>query len=101
LNGITDRIKITDEEIMEYTPTAHNRTVFLLPRLTIEFCLSLQRKIYKRNTFVTYIIQTKMKKSIENKGITATLALKNEVAGKAQMPEVRRKVVTDRQYIVF
>jgi hypothetical protein len=42
-----------------------------------------------------------MKKSIENKGKTATLALNNEVAGKAQMPEVRRKVVTDRQYIVF
>jgi hypothetical protein len=27
-----------------------------------------------------------MKKSIENKGITATIALKNEVAGKASMP---------------
>jgi hypothetical protein len=35
-----------------------------------------------------------MKKSIENKGKTATDTLKNEVAGKAQMPEVRRRVVT-------
>jgi hypothetical protein len=35
-----------------------------------------------------------MMKSIENKGITATLALKNEVAGKAQMPEVRCRVET-------
>jgi hypothetical protein len=37
-----------------------------------------------------------MMKSIENKGITATKALKNEVAGKASMPEVRRRVVTRR-----
>jgi hypothetical protein len=37
-----------------------------------------------------------MMKSIENKGITATVALKNEVAGKASMPEVRRIVVTNR-----
>jgi hypothetical protein len=35
-----------------------------------------------------------MMKSIENKGITATDTLKNEVAGKASMPEVRRVVVT-------
>jgi hypothetical protein len=35
-----------------------------------------------------------MMKSIENKGITATIALKNEVAGKASMPEVRRRMVT-------
>jgi hypothetical protein len=32
-----------------------------------------------------------MIKSSENKGITATIALKNEVAGKAAMPEVRRR----------
>jgi hypothetical protein len=37
-----------------------------------------------------------MKKSIENKGQTATLTLKNEVAGKALIPEVRRRVVTNR-----
>jgi hypothetical protein len=37
-----------------------------------------------------------MKKSIENKGITATIALKNEVAGKASMPEVQRRVVINR-----
>jgi hypothetical protein len=37
-----------------------------------------------------------MKKSIENNGKTATLALKNEVAGKAQMPEVLRRVLTNR-----
>jgi hypothetical protein len=37
-----------------------------------------------------------MMESIENKGITATIALKNEVAGKASMPEVRRRVVTNR-----
>jgi hypothetical protein len=35
-----------------------------------------------------------MKKSIKNKGKTATNALKNEIAGKASMPEVRRRVVT-------
>jgi hypothetical protein len=35
-----------------------------------------------------------MMKSIENKGITATDTLKNEVAGKASMPEVRRRVLT-------
>jgi hypothetical protein len=35
-----------------------------------------------------------MKKSIENKGQTATGALKNEVAGKASMPEVWRRMVT-------
>jgi hypothetical protein len=34
-----------------------------------------------------------MKKSIENNGITATGALKNEVAGNASMPEVRRGAV--------
>jgi hypothetical protein len=37
-----------------------------------------------------------IKKSIENKGKTATDALKNEVAGKALMPEVRRRVITNR-----
>jgi hypothetical protein len=37
-----------------------------------------------------------MMKSVENKGITATIALKNEVAGKAPMPEVRRRMVTNR-----
>jgi hypothetical protein len=37
-----------------------------------------------------------MMKSIENKRITATATLKNEVAGKAQMPEVRRREVTNR-----
>ncbi|MDR1523808.1 MAG: hypothetical protein LBS79_00935 [Tannerella sp.] len=37
-----------------------------------------------------------MKKSIEDKGKTATPALKNEVAGKAQIPEVRRREVTNR-----
>jgi hypothetical protein len=35
-----------------------------------------------------------MKKSIENRGITATVALENGVAGKASMPEVRRRVIT-------
>jgi hypothetical protein len=35
-----------------------------------------------------------MKRTINNDGITATIALKNEVAGKASMPEVRRRVVT-------
>jgi hypothetical protein len=40
------------------------------------------------------IMHTKMKKSIENRGKTATNALKNEVAGKAQMPEVWRRMVT-------
>ena len=35
-----------------------------------------------------------MKKNIENKGKTATDALKNEVADKASMSEVRRRVVT-------
>jgi hypothetical protein len=37
-----------------------------------------------------------MKKSIENNGITASIALKNEVAGKASMPEVRRRMVANR-----
>jgi hypothetical protein len=37
---------------------------------------------------------TIMMESIENKGITATKALKNEVAGKASMPEVRRRMIT-------
>jgi hypothetical protein len=37
-----------------------------------------------------------MIKSIEGKGKTATIALKNEVAGKASMPEVRCRVVTRR-----
>jgi hypothetical protein len=37
-----------------------------------------------------------MKKNIANNGITATATLKNEVAGKASMPEVRRRVVTRR-----
>jgi hypothetical protein len=37
-----------------------------------------------------------MNKNIENKGITATDTLKNEVAGKASMPEVRRRMVTNR-----
>jgi hypothetical protein len=37
-----------------------------------------------------------MMESIENNGITAILALKNELAGKASMPEVRRRVVTNR-----
>jgi hypothetical protein len=36
-------------------PTAHNRTVFLLPRLIIDFCLPLQRKIYKRNMMIRNI----------------------------------------------
>jgi hypothetical protein len=45
--------------------------------------------------------QTGKMAGVNNKGKAATLALKNGVAGKAQMPEVRRKVVTDRQYIVF
>jgi hypothetical protein len=35
-----------------------------------------------------------MKKSIENKWITATDTLKNELAGKASMPEVRRRMIT-------
>jgi hypothetical protein len=35
-----------------------------------------------------------MMKNVEKKGITATIALKNEVAGKASMPEVRCRVVT-------
>jgi hypothetical protein len=43
-------------------------------------------------TFVTKIIHTK-KNRIENRRITATLALKNEVAGKALMPEVRRRII--------
>jgi hypothetical protein len=30
-----------------------------------------------------------------------TIALKNEVAGKALIPEVRRRMVINRQYIVF
>jgi hypothetical protein len=47
-------------------------------------------------TFVSVKIRTKMKKSIENNGITTTNALKNEVTGKAQMTEVRRRVVTRR-----
>jgi hypothetical protein len=34
-----------------------------------------------------------MKKSIENKGITATGAPKNEVAGKTSMPEVLCRVL--------
>lgn len=34
-----------------------------------------------------------MMKSIENKGKTATTTLKKEDAGKASMPEVRRRVV--------
>jgi hypothetical protein len=38
-----------------------------------------------------------MKKSVENRGITATVTLKNEVAGKASMPQVRRRVVTGWQ----
>jgi hypothetical protein len=37
-----------------------------------------------------------MMKSIENKWITATGALKNEVAGKVSMSKVRRRVVTNR-----
>jgi hypothetical protein len=41
-----------------------------------------------------------MKKSSENKGITATGALKNEFAGKASMPEVRRRMVTEQIYPV-
>jgi hypothetical protein len=40
-----------------------------------------------------------MIKSIEHRGITATGAMKNEVAGKASMPEVLRRVATNRQYI--
>jgi hypothetical protein len=39
-----------------------------------------------------------MMESIENKWITATIAMENEVAGKAQMPEVRRRVVTRAAY---
>jgi hypothetical protein len=35
-----------------------------------------------------------MMKQTANRGKTATIALKNEVAGKASMPEVRRRVVT-------
>jgi hypothetical protein len=35
-------------------------------------------------------------KSIENKGQTVTGARENAVAGKAQMPEVRRRVITGR-----
>jgi hypothetical protein len=38
-----------------------------------------------------------MMKSIENKGITATIALKNELAGKASMLEVRRRNVFDKK----
>jgi hypothetical protein len=37
-----------------------------------------------------------MMKSIENKGITATDTLKNEVADKASMLEVRRRMVANR-----
>jgi hypothetical protein len=54
-----------------------------------------QKKLYLCGTNNLMI----MMKSIENKGITATIALKNEVAGKASMPEVWRRVVTNRQYI--
>jgi hypothetical protein len=39
-----------------------------------------------------------MMKSIENKGITVTIALKNELAGKASMPEVRRRMITRAAY---
>jgi hypothetical protein len=46
--------------------------------------------------FTVQIICTKMMKSIENKGVTATDTLENEIAGKAQMPEVRRRVVINR-----
>jgi hypothetical protein len=35
-------------------------------------------------------------KNIENKGQTVTSALKNAVAGKAAMSEVRRRVITGR-----
>jgi hypothetical protein len=34
-----------------------------------------------------------MKRTVNNNGITATLVLKNEVAGKASMPLVQRVVV--------
>jgi hypothetical protein len=34
-----------------------------------------------------------MKKSIDNRGITATNALKKEVAGKVSMLEFRRRVI--------
>jgi hypothetical protein len=40
-----------------------------------------------------------MNKNIENKRITATDILKNELAGKVSMTEVRRRVATNRQYI--
>jgi hypothetical protein len=39
-----------------------------------------------------------IKKSIENKGKTATDTPKNEVAGKASMPEVRRRVIVMSEY---
>jgi hypothetical protein len=35
-------------------------------------------------------------KQTANRGITATVTLKNEVAGKASMSEVRRRVVINR-----
>jgi hypothetical protein len=40
-----------------------------------------------------------MKKGIESKGQTATLPLKEKVAGKAQMPEVLCGELTGRQVI--
>jgi hypothetical protein len=40
-----------------------------------------------------------MMESIENKWITATVALKNEIAGKASMPEVRCRMKTVKKHI--
>jgi hypothetical protein len=50
---------------------------------------------YFFSTFVPEIIRSNtMKRTINNDGITATVVLTNEVAGKESTPEVRRSVVT-------
>jgi hypothetical protein len=86
---------------MGYAPTSHNRTVYASPPIVCTLIFRI-RKIFDylssvknffsfarawkiRIFYVTLhlkLIHAKMIKSIENKGITATLTLKNEIADK-------------------
>jgi Zn-dependent M32 family carboxypeptidase len=46
-------------------------------------------------------IKNKTMKKVRENGKMATVALKNDVAGKAQMPEVLCRVLTSRYYFVY